>query len=95
MCFTAVLEARCLIPCRSVCTRDRRLFAFLPKRKHGIISVSVLLEFGMRERERERQRDRETERDRERTLVRTIQLYKLLLWFKVPGKCTVCRGYSS
>ena len=61
-----------------------------------------------RERERQRKTERERdgwtdgqtdgqmrERDRERTLVSTIQLYKLLLWFKVPGKCTVCRGYSS
>ncbi len=60
------------------------------------------------ETERERQRERETEREgwadgrtdrwtdeSERTLVITIQLYKLLLWIKVPGKCTVCRGYSS
>ena len=61
-----------------------------------------------RDRERETQRERDREggmggrdgqtdgqmRVRE-TLVITIQLYKLLLWIKVPGKCTVCRGYSS
>ena len=52
------------------------------------------------ERERDGWTDGQTdgqmrERDRERTLVITIQLYKLLLWIKVPGKCTVCRGYSS
>ena len=75
------------------------------------ICVCVHVCIRTRERQRQRERDRERERQRgrdgrdgrtdrwtdesERTLVITIQLYKLLLWIKVPGKCTVCRGYSS
>ncbi len=80
------------------------------KRKFVIVSICVCVHVCIRtrERQRQRQRDRETEREgwadgrtdrwtdeSERTLVITIQLYKLLLWIKVPRKCTVCRGYSS
>ena len=80
------------------------------KRKFVIVSICVCVHVCIRTRERQRERDRERETEREgwadgrtdrwtdeseRTLVITIQLYKLLLWIKVPGKCTVCRGYSS